>query len=138
MQFIKSRCKNYPYIPTIVDLESKYSTSYEIFNLTKVITPILNKHGIDLTIDKIKVTVIYNSNKILPTYEKIINYSIVNRFLDSIHTESNELYHITKFFYPNEVNIIKVPSFYNIDIPEYDSSRYIQLGINLYFNSINY
>ena len=127
-------------IPKIVILDNEfdYSISYEISNLTKILSPILIRDQVDPVMDKLKVTVIYNSNKDLPIDKEVNSYTTTNRLLASMVNESNELYHITKFFTNHEVNIIRVPAFYNIDIPKYDSERYIQLGMEAYLNSINY
>jgi hypothetical protein len=127
-------------IPGIVKFgrSNVHPTSYEVSNLTKVVSPMLTREQIDPVMDKLKVTVIYNSNKNGFISEEVNSYTTTNRLLASMVNESNELYHITKFFTNHEVNIIRVPAFYNIDIPKYDYEWYEQLGMEAYLNSINY
>ena len=110
------------------------TTSYEIDNLPKVIVPLYKKYKID-DLDKVEVTIIYNS--INNKYFETPRDNSINNLLYSIQNESNELYYITKFFYPYPVNIIRVPSFYNIDIPDYDYEKYELWGTEAYLDTLN-
>lgn len=124
-------------IPNIIDFEDEetYGYSYQIENLTKIMNPIYVKERIDPINDKIEITVIYNSWDF-----SFIQYPTkpIDKLLYSMNNESNELYHITRFFSPNKVNIIKVPTFYNTDVPSYNNELYIKTGKEQYLKSINY
>lgn len=109
--------------------------SYEINNLPRIIVPLYKKYKID-DFDKVEVTVIYNSINSkyfeMPSLDNSINH-----LLYSMQDESNELYYINKFFHPYPVHIIKVPSFYNIDIPDYDYEKYELFGRESYLDTLN-
>ena len=112
----------------------RLSTSYCISNLAHIIKPLIVEEGIDALMDKIKVTVIYNSIG----HESISDKFAIDRLLSSLSNENVELFYLTKSFYPHEVNIIQVPSLLHIDIFQYNYERDIEAGQQAYLDSINY